>query len=343
MENKIKGNRMIRFFLVICLLFPAVSQAVQKDVLFHTNFNNYNVTASFSKGKAKSINFRGDLQLRMYPGVNGKGNAITLLANERCAYDARGNINPKAGTISFWFSPLNWKTSKQGRVELIEIRSKGFSFKIIKEKHPYQLLAILDAVDPNGKAIRHYVRTPMWLPDWNTGKWHHAAVTWNDSNLKIYIDGVLPPNTKPDKSKGWFGGNTSKKFAPTVLPEIADGYISIGPRFNRSHLNPDDKTAFDEFTIFNRQLSAEEIRKEYEKHAGAKFGKNLKKPKLAVPLAKKEVQLDGVVSPGEWDDASIVPLYRKFGSGDAADFPTILKIKHSKKNFICALNARGIR
>ena len=336
MENKIKCNSAMRFFVFFCLLFPAVSQAVQKDILFHTNFNNYNVTASVSKGKAKSINFHGDLQLRMYPGVNGKGNAITLLANERCAYDARGNINPKEGTISFWLSPLNWKTSKQGRVDLIEIRSKGFSFKIIKEKHPYQLLAILDAFDQNGKAIRHYVRTPMWLPDWNTGKWHHVAVTWNDSNLKIYVDGVLPPNTKPDKSKGWYGGDTSKKFAPIVLPEIADGDISIGPRFNRNYMNPDDKTAFDEFSIFNRQLSAEEILKEYEKHAGTTIGKNLKKPKLAVPLAKNDVKLDGIISSGEWDDASIIPLYRKFGSGDAADFPTILKIKHSKKKlYLC--------
>ena len=88
-------------FAVLSLILSLASgaAAVDKDLLFQADFDQYSVNASIGKGSTQCTSFTNpDLQLRMFPGVGSKGNAINLNNRENCTYPATGNFNSACGT-----------------------------------------------------------------------------------------------------------------------------------------------------------------------------------------------------------------------------------------------------
>ena len=95
----------------------------------------------------------------------------------------------------------------------------------------------------------------------NDGNWHHLSATYNGSIMKIYIDGTLRgTNTS-------FSGN---------LPTNNDS-VFIGKHYDSS--NPSDyfNGTIDEVMIFNRDLTASEIKQLYDgsRHGGDVLDYNL--------------------------------------------------------------------
>ena len=99
--------------LLFCGLGSAAGAADSpSDVIFDVTFDQYQVRADRSDGKPDTLSFASpDLQLRMWKGVKNNKNALTLSGSEVLDYKMQGNFDPRQGTVSLWFSPVNWKPS----------------------------------------------------------------------------------------------------------------------------------------------------------------------------------------------------------------------------------------
>ena len=103
---------MKKFLSSLALLSLLLANAAEKrdpSLLFQATFDGYTVNADYAagNGRAKNEN-KFELNLRMFPGVKGKGNAVAMDKTEEIQWDIRKNFNPSAGTLSFWLSPVNW-------------------------------------------------------------------------------------------------------------------------------------------------------------------------------------------------------------------------------------------
>ncbi|RLI21210.1 hypothetical protein DRO54_04330, partial [Candidatus Bathyarchaeota archaeon] len=77
-----------------------------------------------------------------------------------------------------------------------------------------------------------------------TDIWHHIVGTYDKTNMKIYVDGVLKDSTSYSQPIS----------SSDTLLLLAKGYSEFQPKFNG---------AIDEVRIYNRALSAEEIKEHY--------------------------------------------------------------------------------
>ena len=82
-------------------IFPAILAAAAAlfplsgaEKTFELTFDDYTVTPQTAKGSKAQKGFTSpDLQLRMYPGVNRKGNALVLGNKETLSYEMKKNFN----------------------------------------------------------------------------------------------------------------------------------------------------------------------------------------------------------------------------------------------------------
>jgi hypothetical protein len=85
---------------------------------------------------------------------------------------------------------------------------------------------------------------------WSPGHWHQIAFAWDREGAHLYVDGEE-------------AGRTYESGAPNVL--AAPHFVLGGPYFVAN----ETLTAMDELVIFNRRLSAAEIKALYRAEAAA--------------------------------------------------------------------------
>jgi hypothetical protein len=89
------------------------------------------------------------------------------------------------------------------------------------------------------------------ISEWNPGEWHHAVITWDQKRVKLFLDGV--EQIRPDEGAYQWDG-------VELLPEGEQTRINLGWRFGNWFCD----SAIDEFTVYGRALSSEEVRNKYE-------------------------------------------------------------------------------
>jgi Concanavalin A-like lectin/glucanases superfamily/Carbohydrate family 9 binding domain-like len=297
---------------------------------FEVNFDNWSVHANYAKGDPKCLSFANpDLQLRMFTGVTGKGGGISLGNEETCKYDMQGNFTPKHGTVSFWVAPQNWKISNEKFERFFTAHQKGFNMQIYKYLWSNFLFFYIKYDDAPGKNKVFVAKIKFNPSDWPLGKWHKIDCTWDRNGMKLYFDGILKPRFK------WFTIPEVKFAQPIEFPAAAkDGKISLGfPTYAQKgkYYVADHKTAFDNVQIFNRPLSATEIKQNYEKYFPTTFGKNRQQQVLTIPFTTSSMKLDGKIEVQEWADASVVPVF-EFLKGDIKNLNAKTYIKYAKDN-----------
>ena len=151
------------------------------DAIFDLSFDDYTVTPQTAKGSKKQKGFtEPDLQLRMYPGVNGKGNALNLGNSEMMAYEMKGNFNPKEGTIILWIAPHNWEISNPEFQLFFYASQDKYNFRIAKTSVNYISATITYGIPFQGKkSFGTTVKARVEPLDWKAGRYHQVAVTWN--------------------------------------------------------------------------------------------------------------------------------------------------------------------
>ena len=246
-----------------------VLSAAEPGLLLHTSFGKYSTIPDFAKNpKTQTKGIRPELQLRMYNGPRGKRNAVLLNNQEYIEYTHTDNINLKQGTISFWVKPVNWKMGTTGKFQtFFELRSGDTQNRIIINKDIAGDLLLFSIGNGGKKNSVMLAKT-----GWQTGEWHKIDCTWNTRGMKLYVDGK-PPKT---------GSAQEKIFKEDPdFPESVR-WASMRLNFFRGwKVDPEWQTAYDELKIYDRVLSPEEIRNEYEKVFPVK--KEVKRPFAVTP------------------------------------------------------------
>ena len=292
--------------------------ASDDGLLMRVNFDGY--SAIPDKAVVREVKKDGlppELQLRMFPGINGKGNAVCLNNPEHLSYPVE-NFSPDCGTVMIWFAPQNWSMidSKHNQV-FVEVRGAGYRFVLFKMKDRENCACFFLQT---GK--RHYAVIGT-TANWKKGEWHHLTAVWNKREMKIYLDGKLSDV------------HQKRVFEPPMaLPaKLEHCAIWVNPTQGWRH-NPTWQTAYDELQIYNRCLSPEEISSVVEKYRPSNFDANIRRPKVTIPQGKTIV-LDGIISEKEWQDASAVPVVNQMNYGRSSQecplLPGMVRIKYDNQ------------
>lgn len=240
-------------FLLTAGLVPLFLSAEEQDPLaehisFYNSFDG-SIEPDQARGSDKII--VGNLDRTKFTYIQGvKGKA--LLAGDKAPalrFKVKGNIDFAApGSVSFWFNPVDWvvqtpETPNQGNTRWKETRSAGF-FATSYSPAGYIVLQRSTSHVPGGKDVlmlvfpcfkditKSNVRTNLDFPK---NRWRHMAMTWDGLNYFVYLDGKevlrtsVPYKITEDKVNECFVISTARGLA------------------------------FDEFAIYDKQLSAEEI------------------------------------------------------------------------------------
>lgn len=243
-------------------------------ILFHNSFDHYSIHAEKALGQRLGVGLgNGDLQLRMFPGINNQGNAVVLAENEHCEYNMKGNFNPDGGTVSLWVAARDWKPSDQRFHVFFEAVDKNFRLIIYKFKYANTFFFYLQS--PAITSKDNTATAAAWIDDSTFGidVWHKIDAVWDSSGMKLFIDGVLPAMKEWRKPEVTFPQPV--KF--TSKQTQGKGMLILGMSSKIWSVKDDCHTAFDNLTIYNRPLSATEIISEYEKIKPITFGNNRKR------------------------------------------------------------------
>ena len=262
---------MKKFFTILFLAALTLNAAEKRDpsLLFQVTFDGYTVNADHAAGKGKAKNEdKFELNLRMFPGVKGKGNAIAMDKTEEVQWDIRKNVNPSAGTLSFWLSPINWSVPTKSQHRFLQLYANDFNLMVMREKtSDERIILYLHSKFP-GSAKSFYATAHIDPVKWSKGSWHKIDVTWDNTGMKLYVDGILqqPKSRTLTVNDNLKVGNIypHTRFPEnTRLPgEVRFGVIRLGAVMK---VNPEERTAYDNVEIRNRVMSAAEILKEYRK------------------------------------------------------------------------------
>lgn len=244
---------------VLCLGLSAAEAAKDPSLLFEATFENNTLTADYAKGDPKCFTIAdADLKAtgRAMEGVGKKGTALAIDRSVDCLYNMKDNFDMKQGTVSMWVAPLNWKTSSKHIEVFFGAGQKGFTMYVEKYLWSNHLLFYYQNDSAPGTKKNYSAAVLIDEKDWAEGKWHKLDATWDVNGMKLYVDGVLP------KTVEW--RNPEVKFdAPMEFPAPAWGWISIAKQSGDA--NKISRTAFDNVRIYNRPLSADEIKANYQK------------------------------------------------------------------------------
>ncbi|HEU0139072.1 MAG TPA: LamG-like jellyroll fold domain-containing protein [Bryobacteraceae bacterium] len=89
------------------------------------------------------------------------------------------------------------------------------------------------------------------ITQWNPGEWHHLAVTWDATRIRLYLDGK--EQIRPDEGKYLWDG-------VALLPAGGQTRINLGWRFGNWYCD----STIDELAIHGRAFRPDEIRARFE-------------------------------------------------------------------------------
>ena len=316
----------VSFFSILCAM--SVMAAEDPSLLFKVNFDTYHVTADFAKGNPKSKNFHADLQLRMHPGIDGKGNAICLNGKEYCAYAMDKNFEPARGTVNVWVSAENWSFNDKRTQVFFDARQSDFRLLIYK----YVTIPYVGVV-LQSKGKLEAIHAKLNISDWANKKWHMITAVWDADSMSVYIDGKMPARYAPGNVHPAF---PQKKFSKRKEFPTVDRYgvFGIGNLYKGFRdTKEEDKTGIDELEIYNRCLTPAEISALYQKKR-PEVKKKLADPQLIVPQASA-ITLDGIVQDAEYADAAHMPMLKAYNTANHnMQNNTKMRLKTDGKNLL---------
>ena len=157
------------------------------------------------------------------------GNGAFFSTTNQVYYAVANNIQASQGTIEFWIKP-RWNGNDGQSHAVLQYGGAG---GLLVEKDGGNFWKIL--LNRFGSETV----SGLGVNGWTANQWHHSALTWNNSSVKVYVDGALVSESTPN--------------AP--LPSIPDLTFQIGADGTGSHLN----AVLDELRISNRERTATEV------------------------------------------------------------------------------------
>lgn len=241
---------MIRWHPIIALLALPVGSPpafALPQPTFYCTFDR-SAKADFSRGEGTptaaapdAILYEANVRFLLGPDsrlVEGQvGRA--LMFQSLLQYPVAGNFNPLRGTIMMWVQPT-WEGS---RTDLYTVFFSCQDWGLVY-KYTTQDYITFGWIKEDARFI--YGSTGR-IKDWKPGEWHHLAVTFDALHTKqraTYLDG--------------------QRVGSQEIPSYRPCAPVFGLGAGVGGVNP-ARAAIDEFAIFDRPLSAEEIAEAYEK------------------------------------------------------------------------------
>ena len=237
-------------------------KTADKDLTFLAAFDKHNINAAFAKGGKAPMGAMKDvsLLLRGLIGFDGEG-AFKPEPGEKLRYPVANNADPHRGTLILWtagldYNPCDAETDgkKRGNVCLAHIMFKNGDRFIEYQLYEFAQNVYFDwwtSEPPKGhnQNGRVYVaRTGI-----RKEQWHQIAVTWNDVEIAIYINGehamtkALP--AKVEKVKDIVAEDNEESFIGVKSPFYEDKHsYAVG---------------IDDFAIYSRPFTPLEIKNQY--------------------------------------------------------------------------------
>lgn len=254
---------MKKYFNLIlgAVLLPAIAAAddpdpLDENVAFYCSFDG-SVEPDQARGSDKII--VGNFDKTRFSYIDGvKGKAV--LGGEKVQslrFKIKDNVDfATPGSVVFWFNPVNWQvqtpdTPTQGKTKWKKTYAAGFFATSYSPKGyivmqrtsshvPGNLNDVIMVVFPCFTDItKSNVRSEVKL-DKNT--WHQLAMTWDGLNYIVYMD--------------------AKEILRTSVP-----YKLTGDKLHSEFvISQNNGLAYDEFTIYDKQLDQNEILSLYNKY-----------------------------------------------------------------------------
>ena len=290
----------------------------EEGLLFHADFDSYLTHAAYARGSKKVGGIAPDLQLRMSNGAGSRNAVILDNRTERIVYSLKDNFNPACGTVSLWVKPENWQPDSKSYKVFFQIREPGFTFLIYKLRDNRQVCFYIQT----GKKT-YMVSKP--IADWKPGVWHKLDAVWDQSHMKLYVDGRSAEKRMSRKL-----GADFKMPGP-----FAKGSITLD-EFSYWRTIPNERTAYDEVKIYDRVLSGTEILAAYEKVIPpTRKITALTAPLVRIPETENAVRLDGKLDPDEWRGCSSIPVINQS--------PGVKNPENSGAEFLLAHSGKTLR
>ena len=238
-----KGFAIAMGLLVVCLscgqILPveAAEPKLPEGTLLYASFDE-SATPDFMKtgGDAQS-----SPDLKFIPGRKGK--AMVVAQGQHCILPLADNLDPKAGTIHFWWQVGRDLTPQQkgkpddDRTLVRTVVHKWMSTIIYINNGTNPMACIWNA--PKAEKNVGFGMNATWKKD----EWHHFCLTWGEGKAALYVDGKLA-GQRPMAFEAGFGKRLyvgCREVSAGKFGECADG-------------------AFDELCILDRPLPAEQVK-----------------------------------------------------------------------------------
>jgi len=196
------------------------------DLSFYLSFDR-GIEADYARGqRAPAEKVRANFGRGLF------GNALKFgRKGFELKYFTHGNVLPASGAVCFWISPLNWQKVQDGPME-----NTGQSYFRIGGPMAMAYNGVV-----NSKFANINIRDSH---GYKKGQWTFLAASWRQGEFRTYVDGRQAGEKNFDYE------------LPASLPET----FLLGPPWTGSSgASEKDRTLMDEFMIFNRALSQEEI------------------------------------------------------------------------------------
>lgn len=118
-------------------------------------------------------------------GLVSQGDQVDFPDDAQLTFPVGGNVNSKAGTISFDVQP-DWAGSDQTDNSLVQIRDEHTwenDLGIVKN------LGALRYIIIDSAGVEHNVNVP--IDDWAAGEQRQVTATWDDTSMALYVNGQL--------------------------------------------------------------------------------------------------------------------------------------------------------
>lgn len=212
-------------------LYGELPGKLQEGLLFHLDFDD-TLSAAVAGGAADVV--KVPEQIEFQEGVKGRAVVLGDPSARRLQYRHDGNLDMAQGTISFWVKPMDWG-ERDALLFQMGISTEGyFGLQVIGSSGKMPRLMFFS----QNFHVQERENESIWGDsEWNDDRWRHVLLTWSENTVKLYTD------------RGLAGEATLSK--PYESGEITWSYFYLGGSKTR--------TVMDEFRIWNRALSEEEI------------------------------------------------------------------------------------
>ncbi len=222
---------MNRFLLTIGILLAALSASAQSLVV------RLPFDGAIDSDPAGVMSGRVFGEPGYVEGVAGQ--AIVVGGKARVTYPVGSCFRPAGGTVAAWVSPVDW-TPKVPRFQFLFgiLNNDQAEHRDLLVDKPHSETTLRFLMRGGGKVGQ--VFRPIL--SWRAGSWHHVAVSWGESAMRLYVDGrpAGQADAPPLPADGW-------------------GTLVVGPVYPSWAYVGEDRTAVDELALYDRALSAGEI------------------------------------------------------------------------------------